>query len=63
VLFVEAGLAKTRGEARRLIAQGGGYVNGRRVDAAEEMITAADLKDGALMLRSGKKKYARVRAS
>jgi tyrosyl-tRNA synthetase len=63
VLFVEAGLAKTRGEARRLIAQGGGYVNGRRVDAAEEMITVADLKDGALMLRSGKKKYARVRAS
>ncbi len=63
VLFVEAGLAKTRGEARRLIAQGGGYVNGRRVDAAEEMITAADLTDGALMLRAGKKKHARVRAS
>jgi tyrosyl-tRNA synthetase len=63
VLFAEAGLAKTRGEARRLIAQGGGYVNGRRVDAAEETITAADLKDGALMLRAGKKKYARVRAS
>jgi tyrosyl-tRNA synthetase len=62
-LFAEAGLAKTRGEARRLIAQGGGYVNGRRIDAAEEMITAADLKDGALMLRAGKKKYARVRAS
>ncbi len=63
VLFAEAGLAKTRGEARRLIAQGGGYVNGRRVDAAEEMITAADLKDGALMLRAGKKKYVRVRVS
>ncbi len=63
VLFAEAGLAKTRGEARRLIAQGGGYVNGRRIVAAEEIITAADLKDGALMLRAGKKKYARVRAS
>ncbi len=62
-LFADAGLVKTRGEARRLIAQGGGYVNGRRVDAAEETITAADLKDGALMLRAGKKKYARIKAS
>ena len=62
VLFVDAGLAKTRGEARRLIAQGGGYVNGRRLDAAEEMITAGELRDGALMLRAGKKKYARIKA-
>jgi tyrosyl-tRNA synthetase len=61
-LFVDAGLAKTRGEARRLIAQGGGYVNGRRLDAADEMITAGDLRDGALMLRAGKKKYARIKA-
>jgi len=62
VLFADAGLAKTRGEARRLIAQGGGYVNGRRLDAAEEMITAGELRDGALMLRAGKKKYARIKA-
>jgi tyrosyl-tRNA synthetase len=62
VLFADAGLAKTRGEARRLIAQGGGYVNGRRLDAAEEMITAVELRDGALMLRAGKKKYARIKA-
>jgi tyrosyl-tRNA synthetase len=62
-LFADAGLAGTRGEARRLIAQGGGYVNGRRLNAADEMVTAGDLKDGALMLRAGKKKYARVRAS
>jgi tyrosyl-tRNA synthetase len=62
-LFADAGLAGTRGEARRLIAQGGGYVNGRRLNAADEMVTAGDLKDGVLMLRAGKKKYARVRAS
>ncbi|MCX5752034.1 MAG: tyrosine--tRNA ligase [Candidatus Krumholzibacteria bacterium] len=62
-LFADAGLAKTRGEARRLIAQGGGYVNGRRLEAADETITAGELRDGALMLRAGKKKYARVKAS
>jgi tyrosyl-tRNA synthetase len=62
VLFVDAGLAKTRGEARRLIAQGGGYVNGRRLDAVDEMITAGELRDGALLLRAGKKKYARIKA-
>ena len=62
-LFAEAGLAHTRGEARRLIVQGGGYVNGRRLDAADEMITAGELVDGHLMLRAGKKKYVRIKAT
>jgi tyrosyl-tRNA synthetase len=31
--FVEAGLAKSKGEARRLIGQGGVYVNNRRVES------------------------------
>jgi tyrosyl-tRNA synthetase len=62
-LFADAGLAKTRGEARRLIAQGGGYVNSRRLEAADEMITLADLKSGSLLLRAGKKKYVRVKPS
>ena len=62
-LFAEAGLARTRGEARRLIVQGGGYVNGRRLDAADEMITAGELVDGHLMLRAGKKKYVRIKAT
>lgn len=63
VLFSDAGLVKTRGEARRLIAQGGAYVNSRRIEATDEMITSADLKNGALLLRAGKKKYVRVTPS
>ena len=63
VLFADAGLAKTRGEARRLIAQGGAYVNGRRIEETDEMITSAGLKNGALLLRAGKKKYVRVTPS
>jgi tyrosyl-tRNA synthetase len=62
-LFADAGLAKTRGEARRLIAQGGGYVNSRRIEAPEETITLADLEGGAMLLRAGKKKYVRVTPS
>ncbi len=60
-LFADAGLAKTRGEARRLIAQGGAYVNSRRLEAVDEVVTLADAKDGTLLLRAGKKKYVRVK--
>lgn len=60
-LFAEAGLAKTRSEARRLIAQGGAYVGNARIESAEATVALADAKDGALLLRAGKKKYVRVR--
>jgi tyrosyl-tRNA synthetase len=59
-LFATTGLASSRGEARRLIQQGGAYVNDRRIDAVDQVITTADLSDGSLLLRSGKKKYHRV---
>jgi tyrosyl-tRNA synthetase len=61
-LFADAGLVKTRGEARRLIAQGGAYVNSRRLVATDEMITATDLKNGSLLIRAGKKKHVRVKS-
>lgn len=62
-LFVAAELVKSKGEARRLIEQGGAYINDERVTAVEETIGAARLRDGALLLRAGKKRYARVVAS
>lgn len=56
---VEAGLAKSKSEARRAIEQGGIYVNQQR---AEE-ISAVDWIAGAnLLLRKGKKDYALLRA-
>jgi tyrosyl-tRNA synthetase len=57
---VLAGLAKSKGEARRLIAQGGASVDGKVVTDAEAQLTAADLTDGATLLRAGKKRYARI---
>lgn len=59
-LFAEAGLVGSRGEARRLIAQGGAYVNGRRIERYDETITAADVEGGHILLRAGKKKYIRL---
>ncbi|HEX2988031.1 MAG TPA: tyrosine--tRNA ligase [Chloroflexota bacterium] len=59
-LFAQTGLAVSRGEARRLIQQGGAYVNGDRVENVEQMITPHDLVDGSLFLRAGKKKHHRI---
>ena len=61
VLFERAGLCKSRGEARRLISQGGGYVNGRRLGAFDEPITLASANEGAILLRAGKKRYVKVK--
>ena len=36
--LVEAGLAKSKGEARRTITQGGAYVNNRRIESVDAML-------------------------
>jgi len=60
--LVEAGLFKSKNEARRTIAQGGAYVNNRSRTDAETRLTTADLASPTtLVLRSGKKKYALLR--
>jgi tyrosyl-tRNA synthetase len=60
--LVAAGLAKSKGEARRIVQQGGAYVNNRRIDSVDARLTAADLASETVMvLRSGKKNYALLR--
>jgi len=60
--FVEAGLAKSKSEARRTIAQGGAYVNNRPRTDVETKLSASDLASETVMvLRSGKKKYGLLR--
>jgi len=61
-LFFEAGLCASKGEARRLLDQGGGYVNGRAVARFDERITLKDAEgSGEIRLRKGKKRFVRVR--
>jgi len=53
-----AGLAGSRGEARRLIAQGGMYVNDRPIERFDENIDIHSLNEhGEIHLRKGKKKH------
>lgn len=60
-LFTEVGLTPSRREAKRLVEQGGLYVNDERLDSAERLITLKDLgPDGGLLLKAGKKKVHRV---
>ncbi len=60
--LVQAGLAKSKGEARRTVQQGGAYVNNRRVAGIDTCLRADQLASETVMvLRSGKKKYALLR--
>jgi tyrosyl-tRNA synthetase len=59
-LFERVGLCRSRSEARRLIDQGGAWVNDRQVGGVDELVTSAHLDQGALLLRAGKKRYHRV---
>ena len=59
-LLVECGLASTKSEARRLVRQGGCYLNEERLDDEQRILQDADLREGALLLRAGKKRHHRV---
>jgi tyrosyl-tRNA synthetase len=60
-LAADAGLASSRGEARRL-AQGGGLrVNDKTEADANRLVTSADLVDGVVKLAAGKKKIVLVK--
>ncbi|MDZ7360521.1 MAG: tyrosine--tRNA ligase [candidate division KSB1 bacterium] len=59
-LFVAAGLANSKSEARRLITQGGAYVNQRRIASIEEKVDLSDAREGCIMLRAGKKRYQKI---
>ncbi|MCB8873925.1 tyrosine--tRNA ligase [Acidisoma silvae] len=56
-LLVQAGMAATNGEARRLIRGGGARLNDVAFTEEAQMVTAADLRDGALKLSAGKKQH------
>ena len=55
-LMVACGLASSNKEARRLVEQGGVFVNDEKVPAASYAVTEAVLKDG-VKIRKGKKVF------
>jgi tyrosyl-tRNA synthetase len=60
-LFQSVGLAQTGGAARRLISQGGAYINGKRVTEFDQMVTDNDINNLEILLRAGKKRYHKIK--
>ncbi len=56
-LLSKTGLIASNSEGRRLIQQGGVYMNDVQVTDFAMLVTSADLKNGKLLLRKGKKVY------
>jgi tyrosyl-tRNA synthetase len=60
-LLVATGLSRSRGDARRTVAEGGAYLNNRRLSDPSEVPGAGDLLHGRwLVLRRGKRNVAVV---
>ncbi|HEY0205447.1 MAG TPA: tyrosine--tRNA ligase, partial [Acetobacteraceae bacterium] len=60
-LFADSGLVLSLGEARRLIRGGGARVNDVALTDEAAVVSAADLRDGAVKLSAGKKQHRLVR--
>ena len=50
----------SKSEGRRLIQQGGLYINGKRVEDIDECIKEEMIKEGSILVRKGKKEYHRL---
>jgi tyrosyl-tRNA synthetase len=60
-LLVTTGLADSRGDAKRVVADGGAYLNNRKVTDPSAVPTADDLLHGRwIVLRRGKRQLAAV---
>ena len=60
-LFAEAGLASTKSDARRLVEQGGAFINEEKISNIKAIIGKEKLdKDKEMILRAGKKRFMRI---
>jgi len=59
-LFCETGLCKSKSDARRLVKQGGAYINGERLLVFDQLVSEVDIDDSEILLRAGKKKYHKI---
>lgn len=61
-LIASSGIAASKGAARKLIQQGGIYVNNKRESASDRIISKEDLaSENYIVIRSGKKNYRLIR--
>jgi len=60
-LFHQVKLQPSSSSARRLIEQGGAYINGQRVTSFDYLLTTDDIVDFEIILRAGKKRYHKLK--
>jgi tyrosyl-tRNA synthetase len=61
-LFETTSLCASGSEARRLIEQGGAYINNKKVNKFDELIKQEDFDpNSTILLRAGKKKFHRIK--
>ena len=58
-LLVRAKLCSSKAEARRLVSQGGAYLDGEKVDSIEFLLDRSYADRKEILLRAGKKRYFR----
>lgn len=58
-LIAEGGLAPSKREARQLVVQGGASVNEVKIDSPDQKVELALAKDGAFLVKAGKKRLFR----
>mgnify|MGYP000810980491 FL=1 len=59
-LMVRCGLCASKGEARRLVQQGGVSVNDRKVESIDETLGCEQFTGEGVIIRKGKKVFHRV---
>ena len=62
-VMVAAGLAASKGEARRLVQQGGVSVNDQKVTDPTATLAETDFADGVAIIKKGKKVYHKITLS
>jgi tyrosyl-tRNA synthetase len=60
-LIHNVGLAGSGGAARRLVEQGGAYINGKRIEDLNYQVTDKDILNDEIMLSSGKKRFHKIK--
>jgi tyrosyl-tRNA synthetase len=53
-------MSNSSGAARRLIQQGGAYLNGKRIAAFDYLVSSKDINDMEIILRTGKKRFHKI---
>ena len=59
-ILAENKIVPSKKEARRLIEQGGLSINGEKVTEVTRVISEEDFKDGAALVKRGKKNYNKI---